>query len=136
MPNTFKAFERLKSRKAIEQLLVKGMSFYFYPVRILYSIEQAKRSEPLQVAFSVSKKKFKRAVDRNLLKRRMRESWRLNKENLRKALVENNRQADVLLIYSSKSIEPYQLINEKILLVLNRLIVETQQETKNESNEK
>ncbi len=84
MPDfTFKRAERLKSRKVIEQLFKQGQSFAQYPLRIVWVEMAEPRSEfPAQFALSVSKKKFKRAVDRNRIRRLVREAYRLNKHVL------------------------------------------------------
>ena len=84
MPDfTFKRAERLKSRKVIEQLFKQGQSFAQYPLRIVWVEMAEPRSEfPAQFALSVSRKKFKRAVDRNRIRRLVREAYRLNKHVL------------------------------------------------------
>ena len=88
MPDfTFKRGERLKSRKVIEQLFKRGQSFAQYPLRIVWVDMEERRSEfPAQFALSVSKKKFKRAVDRNRIRRLVREAYRLNKHVLYEGL--------------------------------------------------
>ncbi len=96
MPDfTFQRGERLKSRKVIEQLFKGGQSFAHYPLRIVWTIMDEPNGEfPAQFALSVSKKKFKRAVDRNRIRRLMREAYRLNKHILYERL-ETSRQSPV-----------------------------------------
>lgn len=77
MDQRFRKEEHLKSRKLIQQLFKDGKAIKTYPVLLAYLPVQ--QTDALQVGFSVSKKKFKKAVDRNLLKRRMREAYRLNR---------------------------------------------------------
>ncbi len=127
MPYTFKSVERIKSRKAIEELILRGVGYYTYPLRVVFLFRAKSRNEPLRVAMSVSRRKFKHAVDRNKIKRRLKEAWRLNKELLRESLNKLNLEADVLLIYTSNTEESFELVNEKIMLVLNRLITEAEQ---------
>ncbi|MCB0517169.1 MAG: ribonuclease P protein component [Chitinophagales bacterium] len=80
---TFRPHERLKSRKRIKELFESGKSRAFFPLRCVWlSAETSTPSAPVQVAFSVSKKNFPHATDRNLLKRRMREAYRLQKHLL------------------------------------------------------
>ncbi|PQJ80404.1 ribonuclease P protein component [Polaribacter porphyrae] len=72
--------ERLKSRKLIESLYKEGKSVKTFPFRLVY-LQKSHTSEfPAQAGFSVPKRNFKRAVDRNRIKRVMRECYRLQKE--------------------------------------------------------
>src|SRR5471030_2413656 len=77
---TFKKEERLCNKKLIDELFHNGSSFLCYPFKASWLIIDEPRQIPAQILFSVSKKRFKRAVDRNLVKRRMREAYRLNKQ--------------------------------------------------------
>jgi ribonuclease P protein component len=77
---TFKKEERLCSRKHLDLLFKNGSSFLLYPFRISYLFIDESAEVPAQVVINVPKKRYKRAVDRNLLKRRIREAYRLHKE--------------------------------------------------------
>lgn len=80
MRATLSKIEKLKSKKLIEQLFSDGLSVSNYPLRLVYLQTTFETSTPLTKAgFSVSKKKFKKAVDRNRIKRLLREAYRLNK---------------------------------------------------------
>jgi ribonuclease P protein component len=72
--------ERLKSRKLIEKLYTEGNSVKAFPLRMLFIQTEHTSSFPAQVGVTVPKRNFKRAVDRNRIKRLMRESYRLQKE--------------------------------------------------------
>jgi len=78
---TFKKEERLCSRKHLDLLFKNGSSFLLYPFRISYLFVDAPADVQAQVVINVPKKRYKRAVDRNLLKRRIREAYRLNKQD-------------------------------------------------------
>jgi ribonuclease P protein component len=79
---TFRKEERLSKEKQIQELFDKGSSFYLFPFKVLF-LPQADPASPVhQVLISVSKRNFKRAVDRNLIKRRMREAYRLQRQLL------------------------------------------------------
>jgi ribonuclease P protein component len=76
---SFKKRERLCSKKQIEKLFSEGKTFLFYPLKVIYDEIDFSEPFPAKVAFAVSKKLFKKAVRRNLIRRRMREAYRLNK---------------------------------------------------------
>ena len=78
---TFKKEELLCSRKHLDLLFKNGSSFLLYPFRISYLFVDAPANVQAQVVINVPKKRYKRAVDRNLLKRRIREAYRLNKQD-------------------------------------------------------
>ncbi|RLJ74690.1 ribonuclease P protein component [Pedobacter alluvionis] len=78
---TFKKEERLCSRKHLDLLFKNGSSFLLYPFRISYLFVDAPANVQAQVVINVPKRRYKRAVDRNLLKRRIREAYRLNKQD-------------------------------------------------------
>ena len=114
--------ERLCSKKLITELFSKGSSFNLYPLRFVFLKAETPAPEFPQVLISVSKKYFKRAVDRNRLKRQIRESYRLNKHKL---LSENGQFLAVLgLIYIGKEKKPYNSIDKKLNAGLLRLVDE------------
>src|SRR5580698_8922914 len=94
---TFTKEERLCNKKLIHELFHKGSSFLCYPFKVSWLAVAEPQQFPAQVLLSVSKKRFKHAVDRNLLKRRIREAYRLGKQqNLYTGLQE----ADARIIFS------------------------------------
>jgi ribonuclease P protein component len=115
--------ERLNSKKTIEELFQKGSSAFLYPFRIHYlpAAEPGAISYP-QVLFSVSKRNFKRAVDRNLLKRRIREAYRKNKSTLITILPEGQPIACVAIVYIAKEKISFEIIEKKLILVWRRLV--------------
>ena len=113
---TFKKEERLSKEKIIQELFDKGSSFYSYPFRVYFMQNQDSASTVHQVLISVSKKNFKKSVDRNLIKRRIREAYRLNK-NL---LVDQNKLL-IAYIYSVKEILPSAQIRERLIKTFKRL---------------
>lgn len=127
--------ERLKSRKLIEQLFSEGKSFVIIPFKVYYLFfpltthRHSERSEgsPLTIQFGVgvSAKNFKKAVDRNRIKRLTRESYRLQKNPLREKLKSKNIQLNLFFIYTGKELPEYDEVYKKVgsaLIKLDKLI--------------
>ena len=112
--------ERLKSRKLIDQLFKEGLFFNFFPIRVVWHYQQSSTAK-LQAGFAVSTRHFKKAVDRNRIKRLMREAYRLQKNDLQDDIENSGHQLAVFLIYVGKEIPDYLLIKEKMKGTLNRL---------------
>ena len=108
---SFSKAERLCSRKAIDKLFAEGKSFTLFPLRILHLPQETN-----QVLISVSKRRFKRAVDRNAIKRRIREGYRLNKH-----ILPASGGYAIGYIYLAKEILPSRSIHEKIKLSLLKI---------------
>ena len=120
--HSFPKSERLKSKSKITRVLEKGNEIYIFPMRMLYlEVDHDARSSIVQAGFSVPRKKFKRAVDRNLLKRRMREAYRLNKSIIRKAADEKGKNLCLFFIFSSPESINYPEINTALVKQLGML---------------
>ncbi len=123
--------ERLKSRKSIEQLFKAGNSFVVSPYRVHYFISKAETQQPeglgkdesalLQFGVGVSAKHFKKAVDRNRVKRLTRETYRLQKIPLHKLVKEKNKRLHVFFNYIAKELPLFQEVKEKVAVALNKL---------------
>lgn len=114
MPASLKKNERLCSFSEIQSLMKKGETFFHYPFKVVYqniSIEGEGTQVPNAIMVSVPKRNFKRAVKRNLLKRRIRESYRLNKEIL---AAPQGCRTNILFVYVSKDIKEFSYIEEKV----------------------
>lgn len=122
---TFKKAERLCSQKEIDELYSKGKSFYCGNFKIIFLIQQKVSLHPCQVVFSVPKKLFKRAVDRNLIKRRIREAYRFNKPEFYDKLNNKKIHLHLLLLYTNKEILSFEEVNKNILDALADLIKKT-----------
>ncbi|WP_426667806.1 ribonuclease P protein component [Mucilaginibacter sp. McL0603] len=122
---TFTKEERLCNKKLIDQLYHNGSSFLCYPFKVSWLINTDTQLFPAQVLFSVSKKRYKKAVDRNLIKRRIREAYRLHKQQHLYSLLGDADKRIVLSIgFIGKEIAPYEFIEKKILKLLNQLFEE------------
>ena len=119
---TFTKEERLCNKKLIDQLYHNGSSFLCYPFKVSWLPTNDTQPFPAQVMFSVAKKRYKRAVDRNLLKRRIREAYRLHKQqNLYSLLSETDKKIILSIGYIGKEIADYDLIEKKMLKLLAQL---------------
>ncbi len=113
--------ERLKSKIVFQQLFEGGQSFASYPVRVVYLVAPGDETGRMQVAFSVSKKRIRKAVCRNLLKRRMREAFRLHAGPLREQLQAATSGIDLVLLYTSQDISAYREIESSVRYILRRI---------------
>ncbi len=104
----------------IEQLFKEGKSFSHFPFRIIY-LQPEKNVSHLQAGFNVSNKNFKKAVDRNRIKRLMREAYRLQKNSLQNELKENQKYLIVFIIYTNKILPQFEDVFEKMSGILQRL---------------
>lgn len=100
-----------------------GHSFLVYPLKFVWILSEKRvPSLPIQIAFSVSKRNFKRAVKRNLIKRRMREAYRFNKNTLQQSLlIPENEMLSVMIVYVGKEVIPFEKIYSSMQKALDRL---------------
>lgn len=116
MKLTLNKTDRLKSKKAIDQLFVEGRSFKKFPVRVLWLLTED--AEKTKAGFSVPKRLFKLAVKRNRIKRQLREAYRLQKPSLHQ---ESGKKFVLLFIYMAKEEVPYLQLEKAMAVLLNKL---------------
>ncbi len=119
----FQKEERLCSKKLLEALFKSGSSFLLYPFRITWQQSpDVDQKFSAQVVVAVPKKRFKHSVDRNQIRRRIKEAYRLNKGcSLYPFLLKNNFKIALAINYVGKEIHDYQFIEKKLLLVFVEL---------------
>lgn len=122
MKQTLSKTERLCGRPRIRHVLEQGRRFHIPPLRVSWVITPY-TGPAVSIVFSVPKSRFRHAVDRNLLKRRMREAYRTQKADLAGWAAENGLHLDVILSYNGREISDSREIREKIILILQRLRV-------------
>jgi ribonuclease P protein component len=120
--NTFPSFERIKSRKLFDLLYTKGKSWQRHPFRMVWSEIPYRENAPLMVAVAVPKRRMPHAVDRNRMKRLIREAYRLNRQDLADLLVNEEKGLAILFIFQSEAPLSFAETQEKIILLLQRLI--------------
>lgn len=110
----------------IETLFRDGKAFSVFPYRVIYMPARLTTDKyPVQAGFSVSSRKFPRAVDRNRIKRIGRECYRLQKHQLYEALQANPTQLAVFFIYTDKKIPDFPTLRDKFSVILKRLVKES-----------
>lgn len=119
---SFDKAERLCSKKIMDKLFTEGKTIFVFPVKIVYLESSLLSKFPVQAAFTVGKRNFKRAVQRNLIKRRMREAYRLNKNKFYDDIGE--KQVAVFFIYTGKTILEYRQIDSSVKKGLKKLLSE------------
>ncbi len=119
---TFNKEERLCSRKHLDLLFKNGSSFLLYPLRISYLHIEDQQEYPVQVVINVPKRRYKHAADRNLLKRRIREAYRLHKQE---ELYDQLSHQGLLLLsfqFVGKQKYEFSFIEKRLSAVLKKLI--------------
>lgn len=104
----------------IEQIFSRGGSFSIFPYRVFYL--DSSPDYPLQAGFGISSKKFKKAVDRNRVKRLGREVYRVQKISLANQLRQTNRSLALFFVYTAKELPVYPDLYEKMKLILEKLM--------------
>lgn len=119
--------DKLKSKKHIEQLFAQGMVVTQYPLRLVYLKTEFEDGQLLKTGVSVSKRLHKKAVDRNLIKRLLREAYRLNKP---KYFNKNTTAYAFMILYLSKEKSSFEVLDKKMKLLFQKFLKQT---TENET---
>ena len=121
MANTLHKVERLDKKKIIEKMFAGGSrSFSVFPLRVVYlPVEELEADASILI--SVSKRRFKRAVKRNRVKRQIREAYRVNKRELLNILVERKCRLAIAFIYLSDQLVESSIIEDRMRIALVRI---------------
>lgn len=120
--NTLSKPERLNSRKAVQTLFDgNSRSCSVFPLRAVYRLVEEKENCPVSILVSVSKRRFKHAVDRNRVKRQIREAYRRNKHRLSAKLAERHTSMHLAFIYLGNELRPYEELVGKLTDMLDRI---------------
>ncbi|MCB0540436.1 MAG: ribonuclease P protein component [Bacteroidetes bacterium] len=112
--HTFKRYERLKNKKTIASLFTKGSYFVCNPLIVRYSFEKTEEKSCVKAAFVVPKKKFKKAVDRNKIKRKITAAFRQNKYQIYQHFSSEKFILNILFIYNTNVALPYESIENAV----------------------
>lgn len=128
MANTLRKPERLNRKKLIEKMFAGGSrSFSVFPLRVVYlPVEES--DAPVSILVSVSKRRFKRAVKRNRVKRQIREAYRMNKQELLSVLAQRQSRLAVAFIYLSDELVDSSVIEERMKTALARIVERFQEQ--------
>lgn len=114
--------EKLKSRKLTEQLFSTGKTFTVFPLKVFFQPVADEIDFPLKVGVGVSRRHFKKATDRNRVKRLLRETYRTEKKLLLEYVKTTQQQLAVFFLYVDKTLPDYTLLKSKMPIVMERLV--------------
>lgn len=129
--------EKLRSRIAIDHLFDDGVSLMAFPLRAAFRL-RPRGENPVQFLISIPKKRIRKAFNRVTLRRRTREAYRLNRNELLLAQLEQlDLGVDIAFVYLDSKPAPYSVINEKVTTLLTRIAQAAidQSSTPQENNE-
>lgn len=120
--NTYSKNEKLKSRKALEGLFARGKSFSIFPIKVFYTLSEEVNSGNVQAGVGVSSRIFKKANDRNRVKRLLREVYRTQKHPLYAAMEQKTPSLNVFFLYIGKELPEFAALKETMEKVLEKLV--------------
>jgi len=121
MRNTLCRDERLRGEQVISNIFENGQSFFQSPYKVFWIKIVDATMFPCRFGVSAPKRLFKRAVKRNLLKRRSREAFRINKNIISDAIIDGS-QVHLMVIYASDKLHTWSEMDESMKKILNRIV--------------
>jgi len=119
MNQTFPKTEKLKSKKLLDELFTSGKKINEYPIKLVYKQLNFEDDVLIKAGVSVPKRNFKKAVDRNRIKRLLREAYRLNKHIIHSELKE---KYVCMFLYLGKEMPTFEMLDTKAIKLLNKLV--------------
>lgn len=120
---SFPKTEHLKSKRIIEELYAKGSSVTAYPLRAVFlALTQEEQAPTASILVSVAKRRFRHAVDRNLMKRRIREAYRLNKYLLTDELQKAGKKMAIAILYIDSKHAGSEYLNRRMCKLLDNIV--------------
>jgi len=118
---SYNSKEKLKSRKLLDQLFTQGRSFSVFPVKVFFMPLPEQADHAIKAGVGVSARSFRKAVDRNRIKRLLRECYRLNKLSLLATVAAKQKHVAVFFLYIGKELPDYNFLSEKMQIALTKL---------------
>jgi ribonuclease P protein component len=119
---SYNSTEKLKSRKQLDALFTKGRSVSVFPIKVFFAEVNEETDASIKAGVGVSSKHFKKAVDRNRIKRLLREAYRLNKIPLTECVQINNKKIAIFFLFIDKAIPAFSLLQNKMPIAIEKLI--------------
>lgn len=119
---TYPKIERLNSKILIDKVFTEGHKLYSYPLKMLWLSTELPQAISVQSLISVSKRRFKRANKRNLLKRRIREAFRMNKNSFYQLIEKAELKIALVIVYNSNDLVDYHTIEQAIINLLEQVL--------------
>lgn len=119
---SFQRNEKLKGRKNTDRIFREGKTFLIYPVKVFYVLESVDGTVELKAGVGAGTRNFKKAVDRNRIKRLLRECFRKEKPALQSALLQSNKTMLVFFLYIGKEMPDHLLLRRKMKKITQTLI--------------
>lgn len=117
--NTFSKDQRLKSRKKLQQLFASKRAVFAPNVKLLYLVEEGKG--PVKCGVGLSGRYFKKAVDRNRIKRLLRESYRVQKNSLKEYAENHQKEISIFILFTGKELPQYEKVYSAVGAALQKL---------------
>lgn len=116
--NAFPRTHSLKQKRLFDAIFSKSNRQYAGPLMLAWKAMPLPETVPIQIAFSVPKKRVKKAADRNKIKRRLREAYRLQNQSLHRLLIEKNIQLAMVVVLTNANNTSYEVLRDKMMLLL------------------
>ncbi|MBU3744241.1 MAG: ribonuclease P protein component [Sediminibacterium sp.] len=118
---TYPRTEKLKSRKLIQELFAKGKSVSAAPIKCLFLIQPEGMTELIQTGVGVSARNFRKSVQRNRIKRMLREAYRNNNQSLHQALSQKQQSLAVFMLYLGKDLPEWNELQTAVKSALEKV---------------